>query len=50
MVFTIIITVIKMMYYYLWGHAVALLAGAVRYKAEGRELDSQWCHLNFSLT
>jgi len=23
---------------------------ALRYKPEGREFDSQWCHWNFSLT
>jgi len=32
------------------GHAVAQLVEALRYKPEGREFDSRWCHLNFSLT
>jgi hypothetical protein len=31
-------------------HAVAQLVEALRYKPEGRGLDSQWCHWNFSLT
>ena len=29
---------------------VALLVQALRYKPEGRQFDSQWCHWNFSLT
>jgi len=29
---------------------VAQLVEALRYKPEGREFDSQWCHWNFSLT
>ena len=36
--------------YVLWGHAVAQLAEALRYRPEGRGLDSRWCHWNFSLT
>jgi hypothetical protein len=32
------------------GHAVAQLVEALCYKPEGRGLDSQWCHWNFSLT
>ena len=32
------------------GHAVAHLVEALRYKPEGREFDSHWCHWNFSLT
>ena len=32
------------------GHAVAQSVEALRYKSEGRGFDSQWCHLNFSLT
>ena len=28
---------------------MAQLVEALRYKAEGRGFDSQWCHLNFSL-
>jgi hypothetical protein len=34
----------------LWGHAVVQLVEALRYKSEGRGLNSQWCHWNFSLT
>jgi len=30
----------------LWGHAVAQLLVALRYKPEGREFDSRWCHWN----
>jgi hypothetical protein len=33
-----------------WGHAVALLVEALRYKPERRGFDSRWCHWNFSLT
>jgi len=33
-----------------WGHAVAQSVEALRYKSEGRGLDSRWCHWNFSLT
>jgi len=33
----------------LWGHAVAYLVEALRYKPEGCEFDSRWCHRNFSL-
>jgi hypothetical protein len=32
-----------------WGHAVAHLVEALRYKPEGCGFDSRWCHLNFSL-
>jgi hypothetical protein len=28
----------------------AQLEEALRYKPEGREIDSRWCHWNFSLT
>jgi hypothetical protein len=31
------------------GHAVAQLVEALRYKPEGREFDSRWCHWNFLL-
>jgi hypothetical protein len=31
-------------------HAVAQLVEALRYKPEGRGIDSRWCHWNFSLT
>jgi len=30
------------------GHEVAQLVEAMRYKLEGRGLDSRWCHWNFS--
>jgi hypothetical protein len=34
-----------------WGTMpVAQLVEALRYKPEGRGIDSQWCHWNFSLT
>jgi len=36
--------------YVLWGQAVAQLVETLRYKPEGRGLDSGWCHWNFSLT
>jgi len=32
------------------GHAVAQLVEALRYKSEGRGIDSRWCRWNFSLT
>jgi hypothetical protein len=32
------------------GHAVAQLAEALRFKPEGREFDSRWCHRHCSLT
>jgi hypothetical protein len=35
---------------YTWGHAVAQLVEAPRYKPEGRGFDSRWCHWDFSLT
>jgi hypothetical protein len=28
----------------MWGHAVARLVEALRYKPEGRVFDFQWCH------
>jgi hypothetical protein len=31
------------------GHAVAQLVEALRYRLEGRGIDSRWCHWNFSL-
>jgi hypothetical protein len=34
----------------LWGHAVAQLVEALHNKPEGRGIDSQWRHWNFSLT
>jgi hypothetical protein len=33
-----------------WGHVVAQLVEALRYKPEGHRFDSRWCHWNFSLT
>jgi hypothetical protein len=33
-----------------WGHAVAQLVEALRYKPEGRGFDSRWYNWNFSLT
>ena len=33
-----------------WGHAVAQLVEALRYKSGGRGFDPRWCHWNFSLT
>ena len=33
-----------------WGHTVAQLVEALRYKLEGRGFDSGWYHWNFSLT
>jgi hypothetical protein len=33
-----------------WGHAVAQLVEALRYKPEGRGFDYPWCHCNFLLT
>jgi len=35
---------------YIWGHAVAQLVEALRYKPEGRGFDSRWCYWIFSLT
>jgi hypothetical protein len=35
----------------MWGTLlVAQLVEALRYKPEGREFHSRWCHWNFSLT
>jgi hypothetical protein len=31
-------------------YVVSQLVEALRNKPQGRELDSQWCHWNFSLT
>ena len=31
-------------YYYYWGHTVAQLVEALRYKPKGRGFDSRWCH------
>jgi len=36
--------------FYIWGHAVAQLVEALRYKPEGRGFDFRWCQWNFSLT
>ena len=32
------------------GYEVTQLVEALRYKSEGREIDSRWYHWNFSLT
>jgi hypothetical protein len=37
-------------YCHLWGHAVAQLVEELRYKPEGRGIDSRLCHWNFSFT
>ena len=34
-------------YLHTWGHAVAQLVEALRYKSEGRGFDSRWCHWKF---
>jgi hypothetical protein len=34
----------------LWGQVVVQLVEALRYKSEGRGLNSLWCHWNLSLT
>ena len=36
--------------YLAWGHALAQLVEALRYKPAGRGFDSRWCHWNFSST
>jgi hypothetical protein len=36
--------------FFTWGHALAQLVEALRYKSEGRGFDSRWYHWNFSLT
>ena len=36
-------------YAYTWGHAVAQLVEALRYKSVGRGFDSRWCLWNFLL-
>jgi hypothetical protein len=33
-----------------WKHVVTQQVEALRYKPEGRGMDSRWCHWNFSLT
>jgi len=33
-----------------WGYAVVQLVEALRYKSEGCEFNSRWCHWNFLLT
>jgi hypothetical protein len=37
-------------YSYYWGHTMAQLVEALRYKPEGCGFDSPWCHWIFSLT
>ena len=34
---------------FVWGHAVAQLVEALRYKPEGRVFDSRWSHWDISL-
>jgi hypothetical protein len=34
----------------LWHAAGGAVVEALRYKPEGRGIDSRWCHWNFSLT
>ena len=46
----IIVLIFTMGYASFEGHAVAQLVEVLRYKLEGRGLDSQWCHRIFSLT
>ena len=47
----IVLSKIILMYAFLVrGHAVAQLVEALRYKSEGRGLDSRWCYWNFPLT
>jgi len=46
----IYLDVILFDYLFLMVHAVAQFVEALRYKSEGRGLDSRWCHWNFSLT
>jgi hypothetical protein len=36
--------IVILVYVMFSGHAVAQLVEALRYKREGREFDSQWCH------
>jgi hypothetical protein len=38
------------LYFDTWGHAVAQLVEALRYKPAGRRFDSRRSHWNFSLT
>jgi len=33
--------------FFTWGHAVAQLVEALRYKSEGRGFNSRWCYWNF---
>ena len=42
--------IIHCMHNILWGHAVAQLVEALRYKLEGFWFDSRCCHCNFPLT
>ena len=44
------VPIICIPYNFTTGHAVGQLVEALRYKPEGREFDSRWCHWNFSLT
>jgi hypothetical protein len=35
---------------YIYGARGGVVVEALRYKPEGREIDSRWCQWNFSLT
>jgi hypothetical protein len=42
---------LNILYFYItWGARGGAVAEALRYKPEGRGIDSRWCHWNFSLT
>jgi hypothetical protein len=36
--------------YFILGAGGGAVVEALRYKPEGRRIDSQWCHWNFSMT
>jgi hypothetical protein len=44
------VTIYIYIYIYIIKYAVAQLVEALRYKPEGRGLDSRWCHWKFLLT
>ena len=48
--YSTLLTDITLSAYLIWGHAVAQLVEAQRYKSKGRGFDSRWFHWNFSLT
>jgi hypothetical protein len=52
--FNILLTTLKVknfsyVYFLLWGHTVVQLVETLRYRPEGRSLDSRRCNWNFSL-